>query len=212
MRPIRLLILLLAIALTLVLALVRPLQGRANRAAKRHGADAAGVVRRPEPRRRLTQLGRGADVRLPRRLVCAPLHRDPVQLWRLEPGHRVRLLGARPLRLRALRHQVAALELGRPLARPTDLAPVAPARRPRLLLRRGPRRDLRRPRSLHRRAAQRSARSRLDDGCVLGLLRRPALPGELEPQRIFSAMAVSSFQAIVELVSTSGRKSHGVMP
>ena len=35
---------------------------------------------------------------------------------------------------------------------------------------------------------------------------------ELEPQRIFSAMAVSSFQAIVELVSTSGRKSHGVMP
>ena len=36
MRPIRLLILLLAIALTLVLALVRPLQGRATRAAKRH--------------------------------------------------------------------------------------------------------------------------------------------------------------------------------
>ena len=35
---------------------------------------------------------------------------------------------------------------------------------------------------------------------------------ELEPQRIFSAMAVSSFQAIVELLSTSGRKSHGVMP
>jgi cell wall-associated NlpC family hydrolase len=53
MRPIRLLILLLAIALTLVLALVRPLQGRAIRAAKRHGAHAAGVVRRPEPRRRL---------------------------------------------------------------------------------------------------------------------------------------------------------------
>src|SRR6476646_1250239 len=53
MRPIRLLILLLAIALTLVLALVRPLQGRAIRAAKRHGAHAAGVVRRPEPRHHL---------------------------------------------------------------------------------------------------------------------------------------------------------------
>ena len=35
MRPIRLLILLLAIALTLVFALVRPLQGRATRAAKK---------------------------------------------------------------------------------------------------------------------------------------------------------------------------------
>ena len=53
MRPIRLLIPLLAIALTLVLALVRPLQGRATRAAKRHGAHAARVVRRPEPRRHL---------------------------------------------------------------------------------------------------------------------------------------------------------------
>jgi cell wall-associated NlpC family hydrolase len=38
MRPIRLLILLLAIALTLVLALVRPLQGRATRLAKKHKA------------------------------------------------------------------------------------------------------------------------------------------------------------------------------
>ena len=38
LRPIRLLILLLAIALTLVLALVRPLQGRATRAAKRTAA------------------------------------------------------------------------------------------------------------------------------------------------------------------------------
>jgi cell wall-associated NlpC family hydrolase len=45
MRPIRLLILLLAIALPLVLALVRPLQGRA---AKRY---AATLVSRPEPRR-----------------------------------------------------------------------------------------------------------------------------------------------------------------
>ena len=38
LRPIRLLILLLAIALTLVLALVRPLQGRATRIAKRNTA------------------------------------------------------------------------------------------------------------------------------------------------------------------------------
>jgi cell wall-associated NlpC family hydrolase len=53
MRPIRLLILLLAVALTLVLALVRPLQGRAIRGAKRHGAHAAGVVRRAEPRHHL---------------------------------------------------------------------------------------------------------------------------------------------------------------
>ena len=50
MRPIRLLILLLAIALTLVLALVRPLQGRAVRTAKRHAAPAARFVRRAEPR------------------------------------------------------------------------------------------------------------------------------------------------------------------
>lgn len=54
MRPIRLLILLLAVSLALVLALVRPLQGRATRAAKRHGAHVARVVHlhvhRPEPR------------------------------------------------------------------------------------------------------------------------------------------------------------------
>ena len=51
MRPIRLLILLLAVALALVLALVRPLQGRATRTAKRHGAHAAEVVPKAEPRR-----------------------------------------------------------------------------------------------------------------------------------------------------------------
>jgi cell wall-associated NlpC family hydrolase len=50
MRPIRLLILLLAIALALALALVRPLQVRATRAAKRSGAHAAGLARKPEPR------------------------------------------------------------------------------------------------------------------------------------------------------------------
>ena len=57
MRPIRVLILLLAIALTLVLALVRPLQGRANRPPKGHGAHHAKhlvkqhVKRVPMPRR-----------------------------------------------------------------------------------------------------------------------------------------------------------------
>jgi cell wall-associated NlpC family hydrolase len=55
MRPIRLLILLLAITVTLVLALVRPLQGRATRSTKRHGAHPAKLVARhvpkPEPRR-----------------------------------------------------------------------------------------------------------------------------------------------------------------
>lgn len=54
MRTIRLLILLLAISLALVLALVRPLQGRATRGAKRHRAHAVRVVHRvhrPEPRR-----------------------------------------------------------------------------------------------------------------------------------------------------------------
>ena len=51
MRPIRLLILLLAVAITLVLALVRPLQGRATRATKRHSAHPVKLVPKPEPRR-----------------------------------------------------------------------------------------------------------------------------------------------------------------
>lgn len=49
MRPIRLLILLLAIAFALVLAL----QGRATRASRKHAAHAARLVQRPEPRRHL---------------------------------------------------------------------------------------------------------------------------------------------------------------
>ena len=53
MRPIRLLILLLAITFALVLTL----QGRATRGAKRHVARAARVVHRPEPRRHRTTLG-----------------------------------------------------------------------------------------------------------------------------------------------------------
>jgi cell wall-associated NlpC family hydrolase len=53
MRPIRLLILLLAVAVTLVLALVRPLEGRATRPAKRHGAHPTKLVPKLEPRRHL---------------------------------------------------------------------------------------------------------------------------------------------------------------
>ena len=48
MRPIRLLTLLLAIALALVLGLVRPLQGRATRASREHVPHAARLV---QPRR-----------------------------------------------------------------------------------------------------------------------------------------------------------------
>jgi len=50
MRTIRLFILLLAISLALVLTLVRPLQGRATRVAKRHRAHVHRIVHRPEPR------------------------------------------------------------------------------------------------------------------------------------------------------------------
>ena len=58
MRPIRLLILLLAITLALVFALMRPLQGRAIRVTKRQRALVAKVVPRPEPRRHLTTVRR----------------------------------------------------------------------------------------------------------------------------------------------------------
>jgi cell wall-associated NlpC family hydrolase len=51
MRPIRLLILLLAIGATLVLALMRPLQGHATRAAKRHGGHPVKLVQWPGLRR-----------------------------------------------------------------------------------------------------------------------------------------------------------------
>jgi cell wall-associated NlpC family hydrolase len=63
LRPFRLLILLLAINLALVLALVRPLQGRAIRATKRHVAAAAKIVRRPEPRRHLLSVSHAARER-----------------------------------------------------------------------------------------------------------------------------------------------------
>jgi cell wall-associated NlpC family hydrolase len=61
LRPIRLLILLLAISLALVLALVRPLQGRATQPEKERGAHAARVSR-PEPRRHLMGHSHGGAV------------------------------------------------------------------------------------------------------------------------------------------------------
>lgn len=74
MRPIRLLILLLPIALTLVFALVRPLQGRATRTAKWHLTNAAGVIRRVEPRPRLTAHSHGAASAFGSRVVLYARH------------------------------------------------------------------------------------------------------------------------------------------
>src|SRR3954447_13177502 len=124
---------------------------------------------------------RSARVRRPRGRVRTPLPRDPVRLGWCDSAHGVRLLGTRPVRLPPLRHPATPLELGRPLVRPPHLAPLPPARRSRLLLRRRPRRHLRRSRPLPRRAALGSACAHLDDGCVLGLLRSPALPRLLVP-------------------------------
>ncbi|HZE29510.1 MAG TPA: C40 family peptidase [Gaiellaceae bacterium] len=74
MRTIRLLTLLLAIALMLVLALVRPLQGRATRAAKWHLTRAAGVVLRAEPRRQLMAHSDGAAPAFGYRVVSYARH------------------------------------------------------------------------------------------------------------------------------------------
>jgi NlpC/P60 family protein len=59
LRPIRLLILLLPLALALAFALVRPLQGHAIRAGKEHGTVHVGRVSKPQPRR--PEFGRWAD-------------------------------------------------------------------------------------------------------------------------------------------------------
>ena len=74
MRPIRLFILLLAIALTLVLALVRPLQGRAIRASKRHGAHPAKLVRAPGPWRKVVAPPKPATPPLGNRVVAYARH------------------------------------------------------------------------------------------------------------------------------------------
>jgi cell wall-associated NlpC family hydrolase len=74
LRPIRLLIPLLVLALALVLALVRPLQGRATPAAKRHGAHAAGLVPRPEPRRHHTARPDAATPEFGSRVVAYARH------------------------------------------------------------------------------------------------------------------------------------------
>jgi cell wall-associated NlpC family hydrolase len=73
MRLIRLLIL-LAIALTLMLALVRPLQGRATRTEKWHLSHAAGVIRKAEPGRRLTAHSAGAALLFGNRVVSYARH------------------------------------------------------------------------------------------------------------------------------------------
>jgi cell wall-associated NlpC family hydrolase len=74
MRPIRLLILLLALALTLVLALVRPLQGRATRTEKWHLTQAVGIIRKAEPRRRLTAYPEGLASAFGTRVVSYARH------------------------------------------------------------------------------------------------------------------------------------------
>ena len=74
MRPIRLFILLLAIALTLVLALVRPLQGRAIRASKRHGAHPAKLVRAPGPWRQVMAPPKPVTPPLGNRVVAYARH------------------------------------------------------------------------------------------------------------------------------------------
>ena len=210
MRPIRLLILLLAIALALVLALVRPLQGRAS--ASEQAARAHPAVR---PCRRRT-------LYLPRLLrpCLSVIASSPtpatssacLQLWRASPGP-ASTARASSGSSTATSGCAAALELRRSRARPPRFAPLAEARRHCLLRRREPRRHLRRQRALHRRASP-GAASGSRQWAVLRLLRRAPLPSRLALGRyfIFSAMAVSSFHAIAELVSTSGRKSHGVMP
>src|SRR6476660_10043626 len=157
------------------------------------------------------------SVRQPGRRLRAALPRRSVQLGRHVAADGLRLLRPRPLRLRPLRHHAAPHQLRRPRARATGFAAVAQARRPRLLLRREPRRHLRRQRPLHRSSAQRSRSPNLHDarlGRRRVLQRAPPERRLVAPAGyfIFSAMAVSSFQAIAELLSTSGRKSHGVMP
>ena len=74
MRPIRLLILLLAIALTLVLALVRPLQGRATHMEKWHLTHAVGVIRKAEPRLRLKAHSDDAALMFGNRVVWYARH------------------------------------------------------------------------------------------------------------------------------------------
>jgi cell wall-associated NlpC family hydrolase len=74
LRPIRLLILLLAIALTLVLALVRPLQGRATRTTKRHGAHPAKLVSPPGPRLHLKARRRDPERPFGNRVVAYARH------------------------------------------------------------------------------------------------------------------------------------------
>jgi peptidoglycan DL-endopeptidase CwlO len=74
LRPIRLPILLLAVAVALAFALVRPLQGRATRVTKRHGAHAARFGPRLEPRRHPLAHGHGFAAPFGSRVVSYARH------------------------------------------------------------------------------------------------------------------------------------------
>jgi hypothetical protein len=74
MRPIRLLILLLAIALTLAFALVRPLQGRATRSVGRKLGTQQVQRLEPRPRRYLMVHKSGAATLFGRRVVAYARH------------------------------------------------------------------------------------------------------------------------------------------
>src|SRR5215831_4883724 len=121
----------------------RPRQGSAHQGPADQGASDE-----------LAPLQEAATARRPGGRLREAVPRRPLRLGRLEP-RRLRLLRARPLRLRAVRPRPAAqLVCGlrpRPRRRPLG----AEARRPRLLQRARPRRDVRRPRPLHPRAAHR---------------------------------------------------------
>jgi hypothetical protein len=134
-------------------------------------------ARRRRPARHTTRLEHvsGREEGGAHRPLRPPLPRRPLQLRGHVAAQRLRLLRVHTLRLRPLRHRVAALfgrtvRAGAPRrARPT------PAGRPAVLRRPRPRRPLRRPRTVHPRAAQRHQRlDRLARRVVFSAVRRRA--------------------------------------
>ena len=144
------------------------------------GARRAGKRR---PRVRTSRCGstpsRGTSVkRVSRRPAGRPdresPHRHPLPLGRLLAAGRLRLLRARPVRLRQGRDPPAALRRRPVRARPPRLARLAAGGRSRLLLRARPRRHLRRRREVHPRAAARHDRPLVAALLARELLRRHA--------------------------------------